>query len=168
MTEASGYQQLIRTLADSVPDPVLAGVILGKYNRACELKIELAFDEENSFAELPASLDREQLVTIIGNMLDNGFEAVATQAEGARKVRLYLTDLGPDLIIEVEDTGPGVDKAIVDTLFQAGISTKTGHGRGMGLKLVEQAVQRLGGQVTFGPSEMGGALFTVIIPKTKE
>lgn len=165
MTEASGYQQLIRTLAESVPDPVLAGVILGKYNRARELKIDLAFDEENSFIQLPTSLDRELVVTIIGNMLDNAFEAVAAQREEARTVRLYLTDLGPDLIIEVEDSGPGIAPDVLETLFQSGVSTKKGPGRGMGLALVQRAVDRLGGQITFGTSDLGGALFTIIIPK---
>jgi len=167
MTETSGYQELIRSLSESVPDPVLAGVILGKYNRACEMKIELEFDDQNSFSQLPESLDREPLVTIIGNMLDNGFEAVAARQGGPRTVRLSLIDLGPDLIIEVEDSGPGIDKNIAETLFQTGITTKDGQGRGMGLHLVQRAVNRLGGQITFADSELGGALFTVIIPKKK-
>jgi len=165
MTEASGYQELIRTLSEAVPDPVLAGIILGKYNRACELKIDLEFDDQNSFARLPPTLDREPLVTILGNMLENAFEAVAAQKEGPRRVRLHLMDLGPDLIIEVEDSGTGIAEDIVQTLFQAGVSTKRGKGRGMGLALVKRAVDRLAGYVTFGKSDLGGTIFTVIIPK---
>ncbi len=165
MTEAGGYQKLIRTLSETVPDPVLAGVILGKYNRACELKIDLEFDQQNSFIQLPAALDRELLVTIIGNMLDNAFEAVAAEKKEPRTVRLYLTDLGPDLIIEVEDSGPGIAQDMLETMFQAGVTTKKGQGRGMGLHLVRRAVNRLGGQIILGDGELGGSIFTVILPK---
>ena len=88
INEASGYQQLIRTLVETVPDPVIAGVILGKYNRACELKIELEFDPDNSFADLPPALEREPLVTILGNLLDNAFDAVRENGKESL-VRLF-------------------------------------------------------------------------------
>lgn len=164
MTEASGYQHLIRTLAETVPDPVIAGVILGKYNRACELKIELEFDPQNSFADLPPELEREPLVTILGNLLDNAFDAVR-ESDNKPLVRLYLTDLGPDLIIEVEDSGAGVAKQLAETLFDSGVTTKSGRGRGTGLALVKRAVESINGQITYSDGELGGALFTVIIPK---
>lgn len=162
--EASGYQHLIRTLAKTVPDPLIAGVILGKYNRACELKINLEFDEQNSFSELSQSIEREQLVTILGNLIDNAFDAVREKGD-MRLVRLYLTDLGPDLMIEVEDSGTGVAPEVAENLFQGGITTKSGRGRGTGLALVKTAVEKLNGQITFSDGELGGALFTVIIPK---
>ena len=164
INEASGYQHLIRTLAESVPDPLIAGVILGKYNRACELKINLEFDEQNSFSGLSPEMEREPLVTILGNLLDNAFDAVR-EKDDIRLVRLYLTDLGPDLMIEVEDSGAGVAPEVADKLFQGGITTKSGRGRGTGLALVKRAVASLNGQITFSDGELGGALFTVIIPK---
>lgn len=164
INEASGYQQLIRNLAETVPDPVIAGIILGKYNRACELKIELEFDAQNSFADLPPELEREPLVTILGNLLDNAFDAVR-ETGGQQLVRLFLTDLGPDLIIEVEDSGPGVAEQVENELFNSGITTKSGSGRGTGLALVKRAVDGLDGEITFSDGELGGALFTVIIPK---
>lgn len=164
MKESSGYQHLISILAESVPDPVVAGVILGKYNRACELKIGLEFDEQNSFAALPVEMERELLVTILGNLLDNAFDAVREKGE-VKLVRLYLTDLGPDLVIEVEDSGTGIASVLADRLFQPGITSKSGKGRGTGLALVKRAVERLNGQITISDGELGGALFTVIIPK---
>lgn len=163
--EASGYQELIRNLAETVPDPVIAGVILGKYNRACELKVELEFDPQNSFVDLPPQLPREPLVTILGNLLDNAFDAVR-EGKADPLVKLHLTDLGPDLIIEVEDSGGGVAAQVAETLFEPGVTTKTGSGRGTGLALVRRAVASLGGQITYSDGELGGALFTVIIPKS--
>ena len=164
INEASGYQKLIRILSESVPDPVIAGLILGKYNRACELKIDLEFDSQNSFADLPEGLSRDALVTIIGNLLDNAFDA-ARYVRDPPLVRLYLTDLGPDLIIEVEDSGPGVATQVAEKLFEPGVTTKAESGRGTGLSLVRQAVTGLAGEITYSTGELGGALFTVIIPK---
>lgn len=167
INESSGYQKLIQILHESVPDPVLAGVILGKYNRACELKIDLEFESQNSFTDLPQDLDREAVVTILGNLLDNAFDAVM-DTENSPVVKLYLTDLGPDLIIEVEDSGAGVASEVAETLFEAGSTTKAEPGRGTGLALVRRAVARLNGEITYHTGELGGALFTVIIPKMSE
>ena len=165
MTEASGYEELIRTLTKAVPDPVVAGLILGKFNRARELKVHLSLDPDSSLADVPAPIDRQHLVTILGNLLDNAFEAVRA-GDRSREVRLILTDLGDDLILEVEDSGPGVSPKVAETLFDKGVTTKGQAGRGFGLYLLHQAVTALGGNITYGQGELGGALFTVSIPKT--
>ena len=164
MTEASGYEELIRTLTQAVPDPVVAGLILGKFNRARELKVHLCLDPDSSLADVPAHIDRQHLVTILGNLLDNAFEAVRA-GDRPWEVRLILTDLGDDLILEVEDSGPGVSPEVAGTLFDKGVTTKAQAGRGFGLYLLRQAVMALGGNITYGQGELGGALFTVSIPK---
>lgn len=166
MTESSGYQELIRTLAEAVPDPVVAGVILGKFNRARELKIDFIFDRQSSLTDLPEHLDRNHLLTILGNLLDNAFDAVRDAPR--REVRLFLTDLGPDLLFEVEDSGEGVAPQIASTLFDKGVTTKGETGRGIGLFLVRRALDALRGEITVGSGEIGGALFTAIIPKGVE
>jgi sensor histidine kinase regulating citrate/malate metabolism len=166
MTEASGYQELMKTLAEAVPDPVVAGIILGKFNRARELKISLSLEPDSSFADLPPHIERGSLVTVLGNLLDNAFDAVREAGEHG-EVRLFLTDLGLDLIIEVEDSGQGVSPEVADNLFDRGVTTHSITGRGMGLYLVRRAVEALGGNITFAEGELGGALFTVIIPKSR-
>jgi two-component system CitB family sensor kinase/two-component system sensor histidine kinase DcuS len=167
IAETSGYQDLMETLAEAVPDPVLAGIILGKFNRARELKINLILEPDSSFADLPSQLERSHLVTVIGNLLDNAFEAVRETGKDG-EVRLLLTDLGLDLILEVEDSGPGIPPEVADSLFEKGVTTHGSTGRGMGLYLVRRAVTALGGEITFAQGELGGALFTVIIPKHRE
>ena len=166
MTEASGYQELMKILVEAVPDPVVAGIILGKFNRARELKINLSLERDSSFADLPPQLERGHLVTVIGNLLDNAFEAVREAGEDG-EVRLFLTDLGRDLIIEVEDSGQGIAPEVADRLFEKGVTTHSSTGRGMGLYLVRRAVEALGGEITFARGELGGALFTVSIPKSR-
>lgn len=166
MTEASGYQDLMKTLVAAVPDPVIAGIILGKFNRARELKINLSLEPDSSFGDLAPEIERGHLVTVLGNLLDNAFDAVRQTGEQG-EVRLFLTDLGVDLVIEIEDSGPGVSPEIADTLFERGVTTHGDTGRGVGLYLVRRAVDALGGHITFAQGELGGARFTVIIPKSR-
>jgi sensor histidine kinase regulating citrate/malate metabolism len=84
-------------------------------------------------------------------------------------VELALHSTDESLEITVQDTGNGVDPRSVDDVFSYGFSTKAPgkYGRGIGLALVRQAVQRLGGTLTI--TNPGGALFRVVLPSgTKE
>jgi len=163
--ETSGYQELMQLLIRAVPDPIIAGCILGKYNRAKELGIELTIDNDSSFTDVPLFIDRQQIVSIIGNLLDNAFDALLKNKVVNKRVNLSLVDLGNDLIIEVEDEGNGVKPELQNAIFEKGFSTNEGQGRGMGLNIVKKSVHKLNGQITLSTSSLGGALFTVYLPK---
>lgn len=164
-SETSGYQNLINSLMSIVADPIIAGTILGKYNKAKELKIDLFIDPDSSMRDIPSEIKRENLVTIIGNILDNGFEAVLGMPSGKRKVTISMTDLGNDLIFDFDDSGHGLAENEWDKIFTRGYTTKEHEGHGMGLYLVEKTTKRMSGTINVGLSELGGAAFTVIIPK---
>ncbi|KKB36168.1 ATP-binding protein [Bacillus thermotolerans] len=164
--EQSSYEELIQFLLSAIPHPLVAGIMLGKYNRAQELKISLMIVEDSTLYELPSGLEEEELVTIIGNLLDNAFTAVLPLEE--RKVQLFVTDIGHDVIIEVEDNGPGVSSEEAEEVFSKGVTTKQEQGHGYGLYLIQQLVHKAGGYVTVTTGELGGALFTVYLPKERE
>jgi len=164
-SETTGYQELLRLLLVAVPDPIIAGCILGKYNRAKELGINFKLDNESNFTNVPAFINRHKIVTILGNLLNNAFESVLNKPTKERKVYLSLIDVGHDLIMEIEDSGNGVAKELTDKIFSTGFSTSAKQGKGIGLGLVMKALDLLHGQVTLEESSLGGALFTVYIPK---
>ena len=177
--EAKSHQALIQLLLDAVPDPILAGCLLGKYNRARELGLELLIDPDSHMAELPDSLSREQLVSIIGNLIDNALEATlshhgaASEGDSPAEVRLSMTDLGNDLIFEIEDMGPGIAAADQQRIFDKGFTSKASDGHGLGLHLVKNLLDRLGGTITLEPGDIQpdgsgrGSRFTVYIPKQR-
>ncbi len=144
-----------------IRDPVLAGFLLGKLSRARELGAELVLAPS---ASLPAPADPEtvhELITIVGNLVDNALDAVA---EAPRKrVTLDFAVDGGELTIAVADSGPGVDPASGEAIFAKGFSTKADD-RGLGLYLVKCSLDRLGGRVGFAAGDDGGACFTVTIP----
>ena len=165
--ETSGYQNLIHFLSSAVPDPVLSAIVLGKYNRAQEMKVRLSVDEESSLSDIPQGISQDKIITILGNLLDNALEATLEVDGTDGEVHLSMTDLGNDIIIEVEDSGPGIEEGSEDRIFERGMSTKNRPHGGVGLYLVKQALENLGGHITIGESELGGVLFTVIIPKER-
>jgi len=164
--EAAGYQGLIAFLAKAVPFPVLAAFIIGKYNHAQELRINFEIDPESQLTDVPEDLNREKVVTILGNLIDNAFDA-ALHGKKHPQVSLSMTDSGNDLVFEIGDSGLGIPPELTEKIFDRGFTTKQ-QDRGHGLYLVMSALKDLNGEITLNDSELGGALFTVFIPKRKK
>jgi two-component system, CitB family, sensor kinase len=166
--EVDVAQGVIQFLMKEIPDPIIAGFILGKISLASELKVNFLIDRESTFKDIPKEISRDLLVTIIGNLVNNAFEAVRENDKAEKKVLLFLTDLGKELIIEVEDNGIGIDSKNKNQIFIEGFSTKdTSSNAGIGLSLVQNAIHSLGGSITFSTNEGEGTIFTVAIPKIK-
>ena len=92
-----------------------------------ELKTELALDPKSWMSNIGHSSRSEKIVTILGNLLENALEASASSGE-QKKVCLSMTDVGNELIFEVEDSGSGISR-IQKSIFDEGFTTKTGTGR---------------------------------------
>jgi two-component system, CitB family, sensor kinase len=164
--EVDVAQGFIEFLMKEIPDPIIAGFILGKVSLASELKVDFTIDRESSFKDLPDEINRDALVTIIGNLVNNAFEAVRENGKEDKRVLLFLTDLGKELIIEVEDNGRGIDRKSSDQIFKAGFTTKNkSSNAGIGLSLVQKAINQLGGYITYSSNAGEGTVFTVAIPK---
>jgi len=156
------HQELTESLLERVGDPVLGAVLLAKAAIASERGIELRVSDDTVIAR--SALDSEDLITVLGNLIDNAFDAAATSAAD-RWVSVSVTDKGGEVVMKVQDSGPGVPDGVDGLIFQEGFSTKNGAGRkrrGFGLALVSQIVRRTGGTVSVVNDR--GALFTVRIP----
>jgi len=167
--ESNITQNLIQFIMEEISDPVVAGLLLGKISLANELKVDFILDHNSSFADVPKEVNREDLITIIGNLLNNAFDAVIESNKPEKKVSLFLTDIGQDLIIEIDDNGNGIPEELVDDIFLYGVSTKKKFkNSGIGLHLVQRLLQKLNGQITFHSNENGGTTFIVAIPKQQK
>jgi sensor histidine kinase regulating citrate/malate metabolism len=167
---ATAELELAQALTDqvvaAVGEPVLAALLLGKTAQANERGVELVLSPDSRLDDgvLPPGLAARDLVTVLGNLIDNAVDAAQGSARARVTVTAYASDT--ELVLRVADTGPGVDPAHADLVFQRGFSTKPAGpgGRGLGLALVRQAVTRLGGTLTVAESEEGGAVFEVRLP----
>ncbi|TWM58028.1 sensor histidine kinase [Bacillus paralicheniformis] len=140
-------------------------ILLGKMGKASEKKVKLSIDENSTLEPLPEHIGMSHLITIIGNLIDNAFEAVAEQ--NVRLVSFFITDIGRDIVIEVSDTGCGVAPDKMKAIFERGYSSK-GMKRGYGLANVKESLRELGGWIEVSNQKGGGAVFTVFIPKEKQ
>ncbi len=168
--ESRGIQELVHLLVKSIPDPVIAGCILGKYNRAHELGLELCIDPSSHLGEIPEHISTEKLMSLIGNIIDNAFEAtrlnLINHPQGANRVLVSFSDYGNDLIFEIEDQGVGIAEDDQQRIFEKGFSSKTEAGHGYGLFLVKSILQDLHGQINLEHAENGGTRMIVYLPKT--
>jgi two-component system CitB family sensor kinase len=154
-------QRLTDRLIEAIDEPVLAALLLGKAAQANERGVELTISVEGAvtFQNLPAS----DLVTVVGNLVDNAIDASA-ESQQDRRVDVSVRTENGDLLVQVADSGPGLPQELVESAFTRGWSTKvsaTTAGRGLGLALVNQVVRRHHGSVAVSASDFGGACVSV-------
>ena len=153
-------QALADRLLASVEEPVLAALLLGKAAEAAERGIELVVTEDTALRA--TGLDQRDLLTLVGNLVDNALDA-ALAGGAPRRVEVTIRAGGEELLVRVADSGPGIAPELVEQVFARGWSTKRGSGgSGLGLALVRQLVRRHEGRIDVTDDD--GAVFTVHLP----
>lgn len=148
------FRQLLR----DVQVPRLVALLAGKRERAQELGIEFQVVEGSSLSPV-WERHADTLVTAVGNLTENAFEALGGQPG---QVTVLIGEDPEGMQVEVEDSGPGVRPEVAKRLFTRGASSK-GEGRGYGLAGVMARIQVLGGDVRH--TRRGGlTVFQVSLP----
>ncbi|GAF13506.1 LOW QUALITY PROTEIN: sensor kinase CitA, DpiB [Bacillus sp. JCM 19045] len=164
--ETGTQQRDNQWLFEQIKDPTIQAILIGKRSKASEKKIEFVVDAESSAEWIWTKGATAPLVTIIGNIIDNAFDAVSTVESPS--VTVFMTDMADELVIEIADNGAGIDQTMVDQLFVQGVSTKEEVGRGYGLSLVQAALEELDGSLEIGMNTPQGTIVSLYIPKRKE
>ncbi|MCU5597346.1 ATP-binding protein [Bacillus wiedmannii] len=161
--ESNIHQSQNHILFHQIHDAKVQAILLGKIGTASEKKIDFHIEEDSALHPLPDHIKVSHLITILGNIIDNAFDAVSEQEE--KNVSFFVTDIGHDIAFEVIDSGAGIPAEKITTIFQKGFSTK-GNDRGYGLANVKEMVDLLGGTIEIQNEKNGGAIFTIYLPKT--
>ena len=152
-SELALSQALADRLLSAVEEPVLLALLLGKAAQASERAIEFDIDLPDRLE--PTSVPARDLITIVGNLIDNALDAAAATSAPTVHVAVETTDAA--LRITVRDSGAGPRDG--DRVFDLGVTTKEATGHGIGLALVRQTVTRLGGSI-----QVAGSMFEVTLP----
>ncbi|MEN8637618.1 sensor histidine kinase [Pseudoalteromonas distincta] len=163
--ESQGSQAQIHNLLECIQDPVLAGLLVGKYHKARELNVVLELNPDSLLGVIARKDMLERVVSILGNLIDNAIEA-AIRASDSRsaKVRVTVDETSQTLLFDVEDTGFGLGSDH-DVIFTPQYSSKSGAGHGIGLYLVKTNLDSCGGTLEIGESDLLGARLSIYIPK---
>lgn len=153
---------IIQNLRNKINDPTLLAVFIGKYYYALENGVRIIFDEDCYISSTLNENMSQKLSTILGNIINNAIDEAKHSTE--KKIWISGTDVGNELIIEVEDSGRGINESDIEKLFQKGYTTKKQYGNiGYGLYLVKTELEEIGGSISVSNTK-NGALFTVYLP----
>jgi two-component system, CitB family, sensor kinase len=158
-------ERTIEQFQEMIHDPVVASVFIGKYYYAFEKGIILELDVNSSIQEPIDPLISKHLVTILGNVINNAIDA-ALDSE-AKKIKLFVTDIGNDIVFEIEDSGKGIDEEMIVKIFEKGFTTKGNLHCGYGLFFVKNTLELINGFITIVPSNYG-TITSIYIPKKVE
>ncbi|MBL8913097.1 MAG: HAMP domain-containing protein [Archangium sp.] len=106
------------------------------------------------------SIDRDQVTQVLVNLIKNAEEAMSGKT-GAIHVRIKPAT---EVILEVEDEGPGIPENLKARLFEPYVTTKP-QGTGLGLAIAQRIMQEHGGRLEVADGAKGGALFRVSLPR---
>ncbi|HEX7217253.1 MAG TPA: MASE4 domain-containing protein [Methylomirabilota bacterium] len=108
---------------------------------------------------------RSQLQEVIINLLQNAVEAMDTIG-GNRRVLTVRTKCDGEgaIVVEVEDTGRGIDAKSLNKVFDAFVTTKPG-GMGLGLAICRTIIDRHGGRLSASPAHPRGTVFRIVLPR---
>ena len=153
----------ISKIMNTVNEPAIAALLIGKVARASELNIKLVLREGCYYSNTALPLPCEALVTIIGNLIDNAFDAMNqnnTRYSESKELLFGIYSRPGAVLITADDMGTGISETDLEHIFENGYSTK-GTGRGTGLYQVKNLVESLGGTISV-ESQLGvGTSFSV-------
>ncbi|MEH7094155.1 sensor histidine kinase [Neobacillus vireti] len=154
-------------LFNQIKDSKVQAILLGKLGKASEKKIKFEIVAESYLDHLPTHMKLSNLIVILGNLIDNAFEAVTESNPPI--VKFFATDIGSDIIFEVSDNGRGISERDIPQLFKRGFTLKNGDKpRGFGLSNAEEAVVEMNGMIEVQSNPDSGTIFTVYLPKQDE
>ncbi|MBE4717788.1 sensor histidine kinase [Pseudarthrobacter sp. AB1] len=147
-----------------IEDPALAALLIAKSSLAAERGVTLQLDPDSGLERVDDELSRD-LTTVVGNLVDNAFDAVAGLPEAV--VSVLVEDTADRVTVTVRDSGPGVTGDPAE-IFRQGFTTKDpgpGGSRGFGLALSRVVCRRSGGDLTV--TNNNGAVFTARLIRTR-
>src|SRR5882762_7833008 len=133
------------------------------------LRTELTRGHVSVRADLASGLprvagDQVQLQQVLINLIMNAVEAMRLPAERPRRLLIRSAKSTDGVLVQVQDSGPGIEPGLADRIFEPFFTTKA-EGIGMGLSISHSIIESHGGHLSLASSSEG-ALFEFILPVT--
>lgn len=155
--------RMLGSVSAGIAEPTIAALLIAKASVATERGIGLSVAPASHLGRGDDQLARD-LMTVIGNLLDNAMDAVL--GAGQPEIVLSIEETDGLVTVVVSDNGPGIADDAMDEIFTQGFSTKdtaVSGGRGFGLALSRLICRRRSGDVVAVNDD--GARFTATLRK---
>ena len=146
-------------LTDNIKDASLSALLLSKYNKAEESRVKLKIDEVSKFKKLPENMTSDEMVSIVGNLIENSLDEVKNDGTGLVYIKIVQDE--EVLNIVVKDNGGGIPIEYREKIYEQGFSTKDGQ-RGHGMYIVKEIIDECCGIINFDVDE--GVVWNISIP----
>ncbi|WP_456269627.1 ATP-binding protein [Kushneria sp. AK178] len=149
------------SIVEHVRDPVLAGFLIGKQSEAREKGMTLSVEADTAIPRAGDGATVHALISIIGNLLENAFEALDGRDDP--RVAIHMALEARTLSLQIQDNGAGIAPERQARIFEHGVSSK-GEQRGLGLYLVREQLDAVEGTLSLYSSPGQGTLIEVSHP----
>lgn len=143
---ASEKKNLSTIITKKIKDISVAALLLAKYSKSEEARVKFIIDEDSSLKKIPKYLTCEELVSILGNLIENSLDEVENDGSGEIYLKIYEQE---DILkIILRDNGRGIRSDIRDKIYDMGVTSKDGQ-RGYGMYLIKNIVDEANGTIDF-------------------
>ena len=150
-----------RQISACIAEPSVAALLIGKSCRAAELGVRLTLDPASHLDADPRCLPAPAMITVLGNLIENAFDAFAqTPGRALHEVSVSVREGEQGLILSVDDNACGMSDEVRRHLFERGATSK-GKGHGTGLYLVKQIVDAYHGDIRVESTRGVGSSFVI-------
>lgn len=156
--------QLQSEVTGKIRNSAVAALLVAKASQAAEHNVALRLTPDSRLDEVDEHLTAD-LVTVLGNLIDNALEVLRGQAAADQSIEVDLRTVADEVVVTVRDNGPGVAPEIAQEVFRHGFTTNVAEQdgqRGLGLAITRQTCVRRGGRVDVTNAD--GAVFTAQLP----
>lgn len=156
---AKNRSKISSILTNKIKDPSLSAILLSKYNKAEESRVKFKIDEASTLMKLPQYMTSEDIVSVVGNLIENSLDEVSNDGEG--EIYIKIVQNKDWLEIKVKDNGPGIKEEYRNKIYEQGFTTKEGQ-RGHGMYIVKKIIEEANGSIEFKVDK--GVVWSITIP----
>lgn len=157
-------QSLMNFLINNIQPSTIVGLLMGKASEAQERQIHLEINRMSRLSKLPPYFDEHAMVVVLGNLIENAFDAVQNALN--RNVNVLIEQGYAGISLIVSDSGIGIPSEDFNHIFETGYTTKE-KGMGFGLANLKHRVEIADGVITIKSNTSppnSGTTFQIFIP----
>ncbi|MDU6040294.1 MAG: ATP-binding protein [Clostridium butyricum] len=146
-------------LTENIKDASVSALLLSKYNKAEEIRVNFTIDKDSRLTGLPEYMTSDEIISIIGNLIENSLDIVKNDGSGSVYIKIIQDE--KYLNIEVKNNGDEIPIKDRERIYEQGFSTKEGQ-RGHGMYIVKKIIDEFYGTINFYIDE--GVIWKITIP----